>query len=158
MSEEQIKTLQTITHHVRLVQKYLLTLAGELEKRAYSHDISKLSNDEFEGFVKVNQVARTRKYGSSEYEKALDSVEPNPIALHYQRNSHHPEHYENGVNDMSLLDIVEMVCDWKAASQTYGQTSFRESLKISAERFGLNEGQLYLILLIANTIEVADER
>jgi hypothetical protein len=36
---------------------------------------------------------------------------------HYARNSHHPEHYPDGVNGMDLFDIMEMFIDWKAASE-----------------------------------------
>ena len=31
---------------------------------------------------------------------------------HYKYNRHHPEHYENCFEDMTLVDLVEMLCDW----------------------------------------------
>ena len=50
--------------------------------------------------------------GSPEYREARPG-----LAHHYAHNSHHPEHYENGIAGMDLLDLVEMFCDWKAASE-----------------------------------------
>ena len=55
---------------------------------------------------------------------------------HYARNSHHPEHYENGVNGMDLFDVLEMVCDWKAASERGEESSI--NLKAACDRFGID--------------------
>ena len=150
MSEENT-TLVTILAHVRLVQKYMSRISKALEQRAIEHDISKLLSDEYKGFIEVNRVARTHAYGSDEYKASLKGN--NVIKLHFSRNSHHPEYYLNGVSDMSLLDIIEMVVDWKAASETYGQTSFEDSISIQKDRFGLSDEQLYLIRLIAKELE-----
>jgi hypothetical protein len=94
-------------------------------------------------------VAREHKYGSPEYQASLNAVEPNPIKLHYSRNSHHPEHHANGIKDMELPDIIEMVCDWWAASKTYGQTSFSDSVEISIARFNPDYAKANMIRLIA---------
>jgi hypothetical protein len=39
------------------------------------------------------------------------------IQHHYKANSHHPEFYDNGVEGMSLFDVLEMLLDWKAATE-----------------------------------------
>lgn len=153
MIEDQVKTIITIKRHITLVQKFLVSLAKQLEKRAIEHDVSKFNEDEFFGFVQINRVAREHKYGSDEYRASLNAVEPNPIKLHYSRNSHHPEYHKNGVSDMSLIDIIEMVIDWKAASLTYGQSSLEESLEVSIKRFRLNPEQVYLVRLIVRELD-----
>lgn len=153
MSEpsEETKTLVTMLRHVGIVRRNIKRISEGLERRAEVHDISKLSLEEFSGFVEVNQIARKYPFGSKEYKESLKDNDV--INLHFSRNSHHPEFYPNGISDMSLLDIIEMVCDWKAASETYGRTSFFDALVIQAERFKLDEKQMWLIALIAKELE-----
>lgn len=71
------------------------------------------------------------------------------IQHHYSKNSHHPEHYGNGVNGMDILDIVEMLCDWKAASERMqGGGDIIRSIEINAERFNLT---LQMMEILKNT-------
>jgi Family of unknown function (DUF5662) len=72
------------------------------------------------------------------------------LAHHYAANAHHPEHWPSGISDMSLLDIVEMLADWKAASERTRQGSIAASLAHNRERFGISD-QLFSIL--ANTVK-----
>jgi hypothetical protein len=51
---------------------------------------------------------------------------------------------------MSLLSIIEMLADWKAASERTKQGSIARSLTVNIERFGI-EPQLAWIL--SNTID-----
>lgn len=144
---EETKTLVTILRHVRVVQFLLIELSQELERRAAGHDISKLALDEFGGFVEVNRIARTHPYGSQEYK---DSLKDNKtIELHFSRNRHHPEYHADGVDGMNLLDWVEMVVDWRAASLTYGNTDWNEVLEKQFERFKMTPEQVYLVRMIA---------
>jgi hypothetical protein len=69
---------------------------------------------------------------------------------HYANNSHHPEHFEKGINDMDLFDIVEMLADWKAATERHDNGDIHKSLEINKDRFHLSE-QTYNIL--KNTIK-----
>ena len=60
-------------------------------------------------------------------------------------------HYEQiGVDGMNLFDVVEMLMDWKAASERQSNGDIRRSLETSITRFKLSP-QLASILL--NTIE-----
>jgi hypothetical protein len=147
---EEIQTIVTIIRHIELVRKQLFGFARQLESRAQVHDLSKFQLDEFGGFVEINQVARKFKYGSPEYKASITS---DVVGLHYSRNSHHPEYYSGKVEEMGLFDLIEMVADWKAASETYGQTSFEEALKIQIDRFNLTSEQIYLIRKIAESLD-----
>lgn len=149
--DEAVKTLVTILKHQGLVRAHMGKLAQNLGNHALGHDLSKLGLDEFGGFVAVNRTAREHPYSSEEYKASLKGNAV--IDLHFSRNRHHPEFHENGVADMGLLDIIEMVCDWKAASETYGMTSFQDAMQTQVKRFGLTAEQLYLIGLIAKEIE-----
>ena len=83
-------------------------------------------------------------YGSDEYRAALKEAKP-VIEHHYATNSHHPEHYPDGITGMSLLDILEMLCDWKAASERTKQGSIAQSLAYNEQRFSI-DAQLAIIL------------
>jgi hypothetical protein len=148
---EEGRAIVKILWHNMLVASHLGRLIYLIRKRALVHDASKFTPDEFAGFVHINRVAREHEYGSPEYMASIK--ETDAVALHYSRNSHHPEHYPGGVDDMGLLDIIEMVADWKAASETYGQTSLEDALAVHAERFGLEERHLYLIGLVIEALE-----
>jgi len=143
------KTIAVMMRHTRLVASFLRRLAHALEDRAGIHDLSKFTDDEFAGFVEINRIAREQVYFSPEYQA---SIKNQTVNLHYSRNSHHPEHHANGIDGMSLGDFIEMVADWKAASITYGKTSFEDSLKVQIERFGLKPEHIYLIKLIMDEI------
>ena len=149
---EETKVLITTIKHQKLVGFLLRELARQLEQRADLHDISKWSQDEFAGFVEINRIAREHPYGSQAYKDSIKSNEA--VALHFSRNRHHPEFHPDGVNMMSLIDFIEMVCDWVGASATYGTTDMEKVIETQKERFGLSDNQLYLIEML---IEVLHE-
>ena len=146
---EETKTLLTILRHQTLVRRYLLELAHRLEQRALIHDLSKLQLDEFTGFVEIQRVAREHRLDSPEYKASIQS---DVVNLHLSRNSHHPEFHHGGIKDMPLLDLIEMVIDWRAASETYGRTTMAESLPMQKERFKMTDEQYRLIQLITEEI------
>lgn len=145
--------------HKEIVRKNFNKFQAQLQERSDLHDISKYLEDEFDGFVEADSAGLYHKFGSDEYIKLIN--ENQGIALHYARNSHHPEHFKDGsegfthinlIEKMSFLDIVEMVIDWKSASETYGK-DFMEGLDFSLERFHCDEKQKWLIRMIAETIK-----
>lgn len=130
--------------HIGHVRAYLGRIANELDKRATAHDASKLASPEKEAYDQFTLRLKGLTYGSEEYRATLREMKP-AIAHHYAHNSHHPEHYPNGIAGMDLLDLVEMACDWKAASLRHADGDFRASLNINRERFGISD-QLFSIL------------
>lgn len=72
------------------------------------------------------------------------------IEHHYAMNSHHPEHYINGIDGMTLIDLIEMFCDWIAATKLHKDGNIKNSLKINKDRFNISD-QLYNIFI--NTID-----
>ena len=73
---------------------------------------------------------------------------------HYAANSHHPEHYEKGILGMSLLDLIEMLCDWKAATHRHKDGDIRRSIEINQQRFGYSDSLKQIFL---NTVSVLPE-
>lgn len=149
--KRELETLLTMLRHQAVVAAYMRRVAHALLEAADIHDLSKFAPDEFPGFVYFSSIARMHAFGSPAYNKAM-SDNNGVIELHYSRNSHHPEHHERGVKDMGLVDLVEMVADWQAASDVYGKTPFEDGLEILRERFELDPRHLYLIRLIRDAI------
>jgi hypothetical protein len=59
------------------------------------------------------------------------------LAHHDATNRHHPEHFPNGANGMTLVDLIEMLADWKAATERGRDGDLAQTLEIHRERFGL---------------------
>ena len=135
--------------HIYQVESYLAECRINLLNRALEHDKSKLEAPEKEFFDRYTPLLASLEYGSPEYKQALKDLKP-ALEHHYAANRHHPEHYPLGVWDMSLFDIMEMLMDWKAASERHNEGDIRRSLEISVERFKLSP---QLAAILANTIE-----
>ena len=124
--------------HIGKVRFHLAAVMANLAERANAHDASKLEEPELSGFEGLSQQLAALKYGSEEYYLALRSGR-DTIAHHYAHNSHHPEHWPNGIGGMSLLDILEMLADWKAAGERTKDGSMAKSLEVNFERFQIEE-------------------
>lgn len=99
------------------------------------HDASKLQEPEKSAFDRMTPKLKGLTYGSQEYKDALAELKP-ALDHHYANNSHHPEHWKlNGINGMDLMDLVEMLCDWKAATMRHADGDFGKSMEISEKRF-----------------------
>lgn len=136
-------TLATLRHS-RRVDELLLQLIQELQQRLHKHDESKLHDPEKAIFDEFSPKLRDTTYGSDEYKGYLAEM-GKALEHHYANNRHHPEHFDNGVDGMTLVDIVEMLCDWKAATERHADGDLARSLEIQQERFGLTH-QLRAIL------------
>ena len=136
--------------HIERVQELLQSAISNLAKRAVEHDASKLIEPEKSAFDRLKALSLSgMAYGSEEYQACLRREKPS-IQHHYEANSHHPEHYANGVNGMSLFDVLEMLLDWKAASERMKDGGcIHHSLKVNRERFNLSP---QLVDILANTI------
>ena len=80
---------------------------------------------------------------------ALQKMRP-AIEHHNEHNRHHPEHHNAGINDMNLIDLAEMLCDWKAATLRNPGGDIRKSLEISAKRFNIPGP---IVKLLENTVQ-----
>jgi hypothetical protein len=149
----------TLLHSLR-VGALMVELLQEAMHRAVRHDLSKTEPPEVAGFDRMTPALRQMDYGTPEYKASLDALGP-ALAHHYAHNRHHPEHHERGVTGMTLVDLVEMLADWKASTERMANGDLRSSVAKNMERFGI-DAQLAQILL--NTAEhfgwippVADE-
>jgi hypothetical protein len=124
--------------HINKVRGRIEEVRDNLHDRAFVHDMSKLHPPEKEGYDQLTPRLAGLAYGSEEYRASLRELKP-VIDHHYAHNSHHPEHYSNGIAGMSLLDLIEMFCDWKAASERHNDGNFATSLTHNAKRFEMTD-------------------
>jgi hypothetical protein len=129
--------------HIQQVREFMFQMMFALSDRAKHHDKSKLEDPEKVHFDRETPLLKRLTYGTDEYYAALVRLKP-ALDHHYGASSHHPEHYSEGIEGMSLLDLAEMFCDWKAASMRHEDGDFGDSLKKSGERFKVS-GQLQRI-------------
>ena len=130
--------------HIRSVQAKMATVIAILEAHSQIHDYSKLLEPEKGIFEKHGTQLKHVIYGTKEYEDLLIALKPG-LEHHYGENSHHPEHFPNHLNGMSLIDVVEMFCDWCAAIERHKDGNIFRSLEYNRIRWKIDP-QLYDIL------------
>ncbi len=135
--------------HIGKVQARLAECIAALYERSLAHDASKLVEPEKAGFDALTPKLSSLTYGSDEYKAALEEGKPT-IVHHYAANDHHPEHYPAGIAGMSLLSILEMLADWRAASERVNKGSIEQSLVVNIKRFGIDP---QLAHILENTIK-----
>ena len=123
-------------------------LIKELLDRSVGHDLSKTREPERAVYDEVVPQLRAATYGSAEYRTLVDAMGEG-LRHHYAHNRHHPEHFANGINGMTLVDLVEMLVDWKAASERTAHGDFAASLTINRERFDVAP---QLMDILVNTV------
>ena len=149
VKEKYDSTPDTLVHIKNIQMVFNLIIIPELIKRAKGHDVSKLESPEKETYDKYIPLLRSAKYGTDEYNKIRESMAKEGLSHHYSVNRHHPEHFKDLVNGMNLVDFVEMICDWFAASLR-SDTSFIEGLKPNQEKYDLPD---MVMSIIKNTYE-----
>lgn len=139
-------TADTLRHSLR-VGELIGEIITELVARSTQHDRSKTEPPELDVFNEFTPKLKTSTYGSDEYKGYLTAMGEG-LAHHYAANRHHPEHFPNGVNGMTLVDLIEMLADWKAATERHADGDLLRSLGIQRERFGLSD---QLVEILHNT-------
>lgn len=133
--------------HIHEVRKNLHKVIDELLIRAIDHDQCKLYSPEAEAFDAVVPKLKGLTYGSPEYKECLAGMRP-AIEHHNNHSRHHPEHHADGMHHMSLIDLLEMMCDWKAATLRHEDGCIYKSLEINAKRFHMST---QLVEILKNT-------
>lgn len=141
--------------HIEKVRKYIRFFTDKLTTRGVNHDISKLESPEVELFAEYTEHLSEITYGSPEYMESLEALKP-ALAHHYATYRHHPEHFTNGINDMNLIDIVEMIADWKAASERQHGGNLLTSIEQNATRFGISDQLKQILINTAKTLDESD--
>lgn len=141
--------IERTVDHIADVKGILADISRELQHRGKWHDYSKFSPEEQKVFSSVLDNTENVRYGSPEYEKRKKLLAP-ALEHHYKENRHHPEHFTNGISDMTLVDLLEMLADWKAATKRHKDDNIETSIELNAKKYNIDK-QLKQILL--NTIK-----
>lgn len=113
--------------HIERVRRCLAVMASvtkyttELHERARTHDASKYGPEERLPYIWLTEFHRCRRAGEPfSYPAGVEDRVRAAIDHHLAVNRHHPEFHADP-NDMTDVDLIEMVCDWTAMSQEFGQ-------------------------------------
>jgi hypothetical protein len=150
MTEEEKSTNYDTFRHIERVRNLLNRCVVELINRGELHDQSKMASPEVEFFTKYTKLLANCEYNSEEYRKNLAEMKP-ALDHHYANNRHHPEHHKNGINDMNLIDLIELLCDWKASSERQNNGNIRKSIEMNANRFNMSQ---QLVRIFENTVDL----
>ncbi len=130
--------------HIEQVRRLLSAVVERILSRADRHDRSKLVEPELSVFDEFTPKLKATTYGSDEYKEFLGAM-GSALSHHYAANSHHPEHYAEGIEGMDLIDLIEMLADWKAATLRHDDGDLNRSIEINQERFNYDD-QLKAVL------------
>ena len=122
-----------LQEHKDGIKKYLSFIVNLLASRALTHDNSKNSDEEYLNYIKPT----------------LDKG----LKHHYNVNRHHPEYFDNGIDDMTLIDILEMIVDWKISIEQNSKDLYKE-IDYNFMKYNVSE-QLQKIIL--NTYKYIDK-
>jgi len=134
---EKATCLAETQKHIRRVGHFLSNFITELVSRTKCHDDSKLEEPELSSFAKNTSRLAKVEYNSPEYKQMLADLKPT-IEHHYSRNRHHPEHWKDGIEDMNLVDVLEMLCDWRAAGERNLNGNIKKSIEANSERYSIS--------------------
>jgi uncharacterized protein DUF5662 len=139
--------------HIHAVRQYMLYAVCELQRRMQEHDRSKLDSPEKEIFDEFTPKLKDSTYGSDEYKSFLVAMKP-ALDHHYATYPHHPEHYPNGIAGMSLIDLTEMLCDWKAATTRHANGDLAKSIEMNQKRFGYTDEMKSILFNTAEALHL----
>lgn len=152
MSNNQYDSRIETLKHVQRVQELVKDFSRQIRLNVEWHDQTKLADPEKSLFDTHTPLLKNCTYGSDLYKQYLNELK---VALdhHYQYNGHHPEHYPNGVDGMTLYDIVEMFMDWVAAGERHADGNIYKSIEHNKTRFKLSPQLVSILVNTANAME-----
>jgi hypothetical protein len=119
--------------HIYRVQELAEDVASAIMTDTEFHDQSKLEEPERSIYEEVVPQFVGLEYGSDEYKAVAKKLGP-AWDHHKAHNRHHVEYFDNHVEGMNLIDIIEMLCDWKAAGER-GGNSIAKSFAVQRARW-----------------------
>lgn len=130
-----------VVRHIELVRHFLGGAQRALHRRGVVHDASKFDPAERDVFAPETRRRDSVPFGTPAYVAHLERVRP-ALDHHYRHNDHHPEHHVDGVDGMDLVMLLEMVCDWMAASMRAADGDVRAAhaaVDANQGRFGYSD-------------------
>ena len=134
--------------HRHDVSRCLSVLVESLMDRSVCHDLDKFHPEVVDKHCEMFENFQKNRppYGTPEYDQVRERF-AQILERHYQANRHHPEHFRNGIEGMNLVDVMEMVCDWVAA--TPKDQDLFDAVGLNCSKYGIDR---QLMCLIVKTI------
>lgn len=171
----------SVYEHSGKVNSLMGDVVDDLEYRARLHDRSKLDSPEKEMFKEYTPKLKETVFGSKEYNDNKKEM-GKALQHHYDVNRHHPEHfscyicdecnevYREPVNEcvccgsglltkqpditqMSLFDLMEMMCDWIASISRQPDGNIYKSIEINQSRFNYSNDIKRILISTAKYFE-----
>lgn len=146
---EKFDSTVSAQEHRKTVREVGRKILVDLERRFKDHDLSKLEDPEKACYDKYIPLLQKAKYGSKEYYDIKNEMKKDGLDHHFQVNRHHPEHFENGILDMTLVDLVEYFVDTYSASMR-SDTPYSEGVKANQKTHNLPDE---LVKIFINTVD-----
>lgn len=173
----EVLGLQLVAKHIGKVQENMDRAIANLTVRAAHHDESKYSPEEL-GLVVAKPSLDATEHGSAEEKAILQGLKKSLEHHYDNNSHHPEYYWfascgacfkdyprerawskcddcgydifkqDGEVDSMTLLDLIEMVCDWKAAGDMSEGGSFAGSVEYGTERFRLSP---QLVSILKNT-------
>lgn len=124
--------------HISTVKNFLKMYVSQLNTQVSTHDNSKLEDPEKKAFDEYTPKLKTCTFMSDEYKRYLKELKP-ALDHHYASNRHHPEHFENGIHGMTLIDLTEHFIDCLASSKRHDDGDIFSSIDMLSTRFGYSD-------------------
>lgn len=167
---------EKILNHKTIVRTGLRKVSDNLDKRGFTHDNSKLTKEEFPYFENAIPMLDKAVYLSPEYAKGIEILgkglehhyaNNSHHPEYYQtpacvkcNTQYDPKVHVKGcpvcggvviesfsdMSRMSLMDLMEMLVDWKAATEMTKDGDIYKSIEKNQRRFGYSD-ELKSILL-----------
>jgi hypothetical protein len=148
--------------HIDRVHRNLTVLARlpgypqDILSRGEIHDASKFVPPERVPYIWLTEFHRRRRNGEVfTYPDGVEKEVKTAIQHHLTTNRHHPE-FHASPNNMSGIDLIEMVCDWTAIAQELGENggSARQwADKTIGERFHFSEAKKQFIYQVIDDLD-----
>ncbi len=148
MSEH--KAVEIIKAHIGRVGDNMTCISQNIMQRGIVHDKSKLEDFELPYHKELIEEFGKHPFGSVGYDETKKKLGP-AINHHFKHNRHHPEHFVDGIEGMNLLDLIEMLCDWKAATQNHPTVpgNMHRSMELGIKRYNISP---QLARILYNTV------
>ena len=148
-----------VRKHQQAVAVLMTAVAQAILDRGMRHDATKHGLNEADAYVDPVWQLNTGEvaYGSDEYKKLIAQMGEG-LKHHYEYNDHHPEYFEKHsaqtLNDpircMDLFVLLEMCCDWIAASQRRNNDPMLAMDQLT-KKYPIDE---QLAVIIRNTVQM----
>ena len=155
MNPQEQKTQEVINAHKLRVFQLMAKLSQEVIRRGYDHDMTKFDAVEFPYYSEAIDDFEKHPFGTDGYKKAKESL-GEAVKHHYAHNRHHPEHFPDGIKGMNLIDLLEMLCDWKSATQNHPEKpgDLKKSIAWATEKYNISPELVQILYNTARDYEM----